>query len=120
LLTNASKFTPEGGAIGVDARRMGDEVVIAVRDTGIGIDTDDLVKVFSRFYRGSGQDVAQIPGTGLGLSIVRGVVTQHGGNVSIESERGVGTTVSIVLPAADEPVRDELAKPVELDRSANR
>jgi signal transduction histidine kinase len=100
LLTNASKFTPEGGEISVDARRLGDEVVISVRDSGIGIAADDLPRVFSRFYRGSGR-AAEIPGTGLGLAIVQGIVTQHGGSVSIESEVGVGTTVTLVLAAAE-------------------
>jgi PAS domain S-box-containing protein len=98
LLTNASKFTREGGAIAVDLRRDGDRIVIAVRDAGIGIPREELAKVFKRFYRGGGE-VTNIPGTGLGLSIVQAIVRKHGGEVSIESEVGVGTTVTLVFPA---------------------
>ena len=105
LLTNASKFTPEGGEIEVRLRQSRDQILIAVSDTGIGIPVEDLSKVFQRFYRGSGEDVASVPGTGLGLSIVRGIVTRHGGDVSIESEVGVGTTVTLALPV------DELSPP---------
>jgi signal transduction histidine kinase len=101
LLTNASKFTPEGAALDVNVRRRDDQVAITVRDNGIGIAPEDLPKVFSRFFRGGREDVAKVPGTGLGLSIVRGIVKQHGGDVTIESELGRGTTVTVVLPSSD-------------------
>jgi len=102
LLTNASKFTPEGGTIGVHLRRDGDRIVVAVNDTGMGIPREELSNVFKRFYRGRGDAVANVPGTGLGLSIVQGIVRQHGGNVAIESEVGVGTTVTLVFPADEQ------------------
>jgi hypothetical protein len=102
LLTNASKFTPEGAALDVSVRRLDGEIAIAVRDNGIGIAPEDLPKVFSRFFRGGGDNVAKVPGTGLGLSIVRGIVKQHGGDVTIESEVGRGTTVTVVLPSNDQ------------------
>ncbi len=98
LLTNALKFTPEGGQIVVRARKQEGEVVISVRDTGVGIPTEDLSKVFTRFYRGGSEEVAKVPGTGLGLSIVKGIVKHHGGHVSLESQVGAGTTVSVTLP----------------------
>jgi PAS domain S-box-containing protein len=98
LLTNALKFTPDQGEIVVRVRCRDGEVLISVRDTGVGIPAQDLSKVFKRFYRGGSDDVAKVPGTGLGLSIVKGIVKQHDGRVSLESQVGVGTTVSVVLP----------------------
>jgi PAS domain S-box-containing protein len=100
LLTNANKFTPEGGAVRVDVATRGLDVIVAVHDTGVGIPKEELPRVFSRFYRG--RDAAKVAGTGLGLSIVRAIVQQHGGEVSIKSEVGAGTTVTLALPAIDE------------------
>lgn len=93
LLGNAIRHTPAGGSITVAGRRSGDEVVLSVADTGEGIPTDLLPRVFDRFAKGTGSR-----GSGLGLAIVRDVVEAHGGRVAVESEVGRGTTVRVWLP----------------------
>lgn len=105
LLTNALKFTPEAGTIELRADRSNKAVVITVRDTGVGIPEEDQAKVFLRFYRGRGEAATSAPGSGLGLAIVRAIVTNHGGRVSLESQLGVGTTVTVALPCVDTPRR---------------
>ncbi len=101
LMTNAIKFTPEGGRIAISVEARGAHVFIAVRDTGIGIPADELPKVFTRFYRGRRDEVTNVQGTGLGLSIVRAMVRQLDADIRIESEVGVGTCVTLVLRAAE-------------------
>jgi PAS domain S-box-containing protein len=98
LLTNASKFTPENGEITVSTITTDNEVTVSVTDTGIGIEADELTKVFGRFYRGDRDEVSNVPGTGLGLSIVKGIVKQHKGRVWLESQVGAGTKVTVALP----------------------
>jgi PAS domain S-box-containing protein len=104
LLTNAVKFTPDGGSIDVAVKRREGRVVFSVTDTGAGIPPEELNKVFMRFYRGQREEVANVQGTGLGLSIVRAIVMEHNGDVSIQSELGAGTTVTVELPALDDRV----------------
>jgi signal transduction histidine kinase len=98
LLSNAVKFTPEHGEIEVAAAGEDDSAVIWVRDTGIGIPDYDQKELFTRFYRASNAVARRIPGTGLGLTIVRTIVTGHGGELSLESREGEGTTVTVRLP----------------------
>jgi signal transduction histidine kinase len=98
LLTNAMKFTPEGGQVRVSARREGDVVRIDVADTGIGIPLEDQAKIFDRFFRSSSASVLAVPGTGLGLSITKMIVEGHGGGIGVTSQPGEGTTVTITLP----------------------
>jgi signal transduction histidine kinase/HAMP domain-containing protein len=98
LLSNAVKFTSAGGHVTVDARRERDDVVIAVRDTGIGIPAADLPRLFGRFFRASNASDQAIPGTGLGLSISYAIVDQHGGALTVDSEEGVGSTFTVLLP----------------------
>ncbi len=100
LLTNAVKFTPEGGSVAVTADVDGDEVVLVVRDSGIGIPETEQVQLFSRFFRATNATSRAIPGTGLGLAIVRGIAEQHGGAVEMRSREGVGTTVTVRLPVS--------------------
>lgn len=100
LVSNAVKFTPAGGSIEVSATVETDRVRVAVRDSGIGIPAQELDAVFERFYRASTAEAADIPGTGLGLPLVLQVARAHGGDVTIESEVGVGTTVTLELPLA--------------------
>lgn len=88
LIANAIKVTPSGGSIEVGAAPDEQHVVFFVRDTGPGIDPDDLPKVFERYWRGE----ASYKGTGLGLSIARGIVDAHGGRIWAESQIGVGST----------------------------
>jgi len=101
LLSNAVKFTPENGTVKVFARRHADGgMILGVSDTGIGIAAEDQAKVFDSFGQGK-HDVAIVDkGTGLGLTIVKGLAEAHGGTVRLESQVGVGTTVTLRLPAA--------------------
>jgi len=100
LLTNAIKFTPEHGAVTVDARLDGGEVVVSVRDTGIGIAPEFLPQVFERFSQESSSARYQ-SGLGLGLSIVKQLVEMHGGRVTAASDGpGQGATFTVTLPRA--------------------
>ncbi|MEV4703441.1 ATP-binding protein [Actinoplanes sp. NPDC049316] len=99
LLSNAVKFTPAGGAVTLTARREGDEVRLAVADTGIGIPPGEQHSLFARFFRASNAIHQAIPGTGLGLAIVRTIVENHGGRIEVASTVGEGTTVTVRLPA---------------------
>ncbi|MER7901293.1 ATP-binding protein [Streptomyces sp. NPDC096046] len=98
LLSNAVKFTPEGGKITVRAEAREGEAVLSVSDTGIGIPVAEQEKLFQRFFRASNATDAAIPGTGLGLTIVRTIVANHGGEMSVHSEEGRGTTFTARLP----------------------
>jgi two-component system, OmpR family, phosphate regulon sensor histidine kinase PhoR len=98
LLDNAIRHTSEGGTVTVEATGDRDEVVISVTDTGEGIPTRDIDRVFERFYRVDAARSRATGGTGLGLSIVRHVAESHGGSVSVESQLGVGSTFTIRLP----------------------
>lgn len=96
LLSNALKFTPEGGQIRVTAHGTDDELTIEVSDTGPGIPADKLPMIFQKYYQVD--DEARRKGAGLGLSIARDVVRAHGGTIHAESEPGVGTTFRVMLP----------------------
>ncbi|WP_305788162.1 ATP-binding protein [Symbioplanes lichenis] len=98
LLSNAVKFTPSGGTVTVSARREGDEVHLAVADTGMGIPPTEQQQLFARFFRASNAIHQAIPGTGLGLAIVRTIVDNHHGRIAVDSAEGEGTTVRIELP----------------------
>ena len=97
LLSNAVKFTPDGGWVGVTARRYDGEVEISVRDSGVGIAPEDLPKVFEEF-RQVGAASAKAEGTGLGLTLTRRLVELHGGRIWVESELGKGTTFAFRVP----------------------
>ena len=103
LCSNAVKFTPSGGTVELSAEDRpldgGPGICIRVRDTGIGIPQSDVPKLFRRFFRASNATAAAIPGTGLGLAIVQDIVLQHGGELSLDSAVGQGTTVAVHLPA---------------------
>jgi two-component system sensor histidine kinase KdpD len=104
LLDNAAKFSPPGGTIKVKARQEGDRVVILVADQGPGIPTDDLERIFDKFYRVRAGD-RQVAGTGLGLSICRGIVEAHGGTVVAQSPTGPtgGSRFVVRLPIEPQP-----------------
>lgn len=108
LISNAIKFTPPGGNIAIGARRDGDEVVLTVADTGIGIPKEEQDRVFEKFVRGRGPDGRQT-GAGLGLSLVKSFVQLHGGSLNLESSPDTGTTVTCRLPArpVDSTLEDE-------------
>ena len=98
LVSNALKFTPSGGTVTVSLAREGDEAVIAVTDTGIGIPAVELSQLSQRFFRASTATRNAVPGVGLGLTITKAIVTAHGGRLDIQSEEGVGTSISLRLP----------------------
>jgi two-component system cell cycle sensor histidine kinase PleC len=101
LLSNAVKFTPENGTVKIFARRLADGgMLVGVSDTGIGIAAEDQAKVFDSFGQGKHDVAIADKGTGLGLTIVKGLAEAHGGTVRLQSEVGVGTTVTLRLPAA--------------------
>ena len=106
LVSNATKFTPDGGSIGVtldsDAE---DEVSIAVSDTGIGIPAGEQDHLFDSFFRASNAVAGTIQGTGLGLTIVRTIVEAHDGTLSLRSALEEGTTVTITLPRTSDAGR---------------
>lgn len=100
LVDNAVKYTPRGGRVRVEARREGDRVVIDVIDDGPGIDPVHHPRIFERFYRVDPSRSRAIPGTGLGLAIVKHLCSAMGGEVSVASAAGEGSTFSLRLPAA--------------------
>jgi signal transduction histidine kinase len=100
LVSNAVKFTSDGGKVTLSAHAQNGEVVLVVSDTGIGVPADEQGQVFSRFFRASTATRLAIPGTGLGLAISRALVEQHGGTIAFESAEGAGTKVFVSLPRA--------------------
>ncbi len=102
LISNALKYTPEGGKIIVESVRLKDKALIYVQDTGIGIPPQDLHHVFERFYRVDKGRSRRLGGSGLGLALAREITEQHGGTISIESNLGAGTTVTVTLPIVKE------------------
>jgi PAS domain S-box-containing protein len=98
LVSNAVKFTPEGGRVDVALWAEGADAVLTVADTGIGIPQQEQERLFSRFFRSSLAQQQAIPGSGLGLSIAYAIVEQHGGSMSVESAPGEGATFHVRLP----------------------
>jgi two-component system phosphate regulon sensor histidine kinase PhoR len=98
LLHNAIKFTPPGGRIELAAEQAGDMIQFSVRDTGAGISTESLPRIFERFYKADQSRTGG--GTGLGLAITRHLVEAHGGRVWAESVEGQGATFYFTLPVA--------------------
>ena len=98
LLTNAIKYTPEGGKVTVSAGAEKDYVHIMVKDTGFGISREDLARIFERFYRVKDDKTRMISGTGLGLGIVKSIVEAHNGRIEAESEVDCGSTFHVFLP----------------------
>ena len=105
LLFNALKFTPSGGRVELRAERRGEDFVLTVADTGMGISAKNLPHVFDRFWQADGSSKRKYQGVGIGLALVKELVEIHGGNVSVESLEGKGTTFTVTLPyQAAEPV----------------
>lgn len=116
LISNAIKFTPEGGHISVSVRKEEENLAIRVSDTGFGIPKESLPKIFERFYRVR-RPGKEIKGTGLGLAIVNKIVAGHGGRIDVESTLNKGTTFTVLLPfnapAGSGPLSDEMDENLE-------
>jgi len=114
LISNGVKFTPPGGRVDVRVKSQRGNAVIEVRDTGMGIPSEEQQHLFERFFRTAKATEQAIPGTGLGLAISKAIVEAHGGQIAVASADGTGTTFRISLPirqtqpATEEPV-EELA-----------
>jgi two-component system, OmpR family, phosphate regulon sensor histidine kinase PhoR len=104
LLSNAIKFTTDGGRVIVRVRSSGAAVELEVEDEGIGIPEAEQARLFSRFFRSSTAQERAIQGTGLGLVIVKSIIEHHGGEIAVRSQPGIGTTFTVVLPAAETTV----------------
>ena len=100
LIDNAVRYSHEGDKVQVEVDSDGEDVTLRVTDTGIGIPSRDISRIFERFYRVDRARSRETGGTGLGLAIVKHVVDNHGGSLEVESELGLGTTFRITLPAA--------------------
>ncbi|MDO9534363.1 MAG: ATP-binding protein, partial [Bacillota bacterium] len=98
ILDNAIKYTPQGGSIDIKIQQSSREVMVSIKDTGIGIPAKNIPYIFERFYRVDKARSRRLGGTGLGLAIVKHVVDAHNGRVKVKSTVGVGTTFSIYLP----------------------
>jgi signal transduction histidine kinase len=98
VLSNAIKFTPDQGEIGVSLEATPEELRLTVRDSGIGIAPEDSDRLFERFFRARNASDLAIPGTGLGLAICKGIVDAHGGSMAVQSELDLGTAITVTLP----------------------
>jgi signal transduction histidine kinase len=98
LLFNAVKYTPNGGKVRMEVRDQGSEVMILVRDNGIGIPEAEMSHIFGEFYRASNAKALERDGTGLGLSFAKQVVERHGGRISVQNNPDGGCTFSFTLP----------------------
>jgi two-component system NtrC family sensor kinase len=98
LATNAVDAMPEGGTLTISVRHEGDNVLVEVSDTGVGIAPENIAKIFEPFF--TTKEVGR--GTGLGLAVCYGILTEHGGSLDVQSTLGVGTTFTITLPAVKE------------------
>ncbi|MFB9652202.1 sensor histidine kinase [Pseudarthrobacter oxydans] len=103
LVSNAIKYSPDGGTVSISARAGKDWVQLSVSDTGMGMSREDSARVFKRFFRTESAQRASISGAGLGLSITKMIVEGHGGTISCESGQGKGSTFTVTLPADGPP-----------------
>ena len=98
LVSNAVKYSPEGGTITVQGRGDQRQLLVSVSDQGMGIPLEDLERVFERFYRVDSEITQRVRGVGLGLAVCRGMVEAHGGRIWVESTLGEGSTFYFTLP----------------------
>jgi two-component system phosphate regulon sensor histidine kinase PhoR len=98
LIENSLKYTAEGGRIAIRANTVGNTLVFAVEDNGIGISADDLPRLFEKFYRGTQREARAQHGSGLGLAIVRSIAERHGGKVWVDSGLGKGSVFHLQIP----------------------
>ena len=101
LLSNSIRYTPQGGKVDISIGQDADHMVrVQIADTGIGIESAAIEKVFDRFYRSNKAKTASAQGTGLGLAIAKSIMDLHGGSIQIQSPPGQGTTVTLIFPPA--------------------
>jgi two-component system phosphate regulon sensor histidine kinase PhoR len=100
-IDNSTKFTPNGGQIWISVKDRAEDLVVEVRDNGIGIPKADLDRIFERFYRVDKARARTSGGTGLGLAIVKHIVEAHGGNVFVDSEPNLGSRFGFTLPKGE-------------------
>lgn len=114
LVTNAVKYTPGGGAVGIELGVNGDAVVISVRDSGIGVAPGDLPHIFERFWRAdpARSRTGDRPGVGLGLAITKWIAEAHGGSITVQSRPGRGTIFTVTLPRSAEGLDGGEYRPV--------
>jgi signal transduction histidine kinase/CheY-like chemotaxis protein len=110
LLSNAVKFTPDGGRVDICASIRGQDLVVTVADTGMGVAAEDHLRIFDSFQQGT-RPAGQAEGTGLGLTLSKRIVELHGGRIWVESEVGTGSTFGFTLPAGSE---EPMSAPVPL------
>ena len=118
LVSNAIKFTPGGGRVGVRLSRDNGHVVLAISDTGMGIPAEEQANLFQRFFRTSEATKHAIQGTGLGLTITKAIAEAHGGTISVKSGEGKGTTFVVDLPV--EPAVSSPQEPVPIEEPGDR
>lgn len=106
ILSNAIKYSPEGGTITISLRKKKKQLIISFSDQGVGIPQENLSQIFNRFYRVDKARSRKLGGTGLGLAIAKEIIVAHGGKISVESEWDVGTTFTIILPCAANEVKN--------------
>lgn len=117
VLENAIKYTPAGGGVAMSCHKDGEEIVVQIRDSGIGIAREHLPRVFDRFYRADPSRQSSTGGAGLGLAIARTAILMHGGTIEIDSVEGAGTTLTIRLVGS--PIEREASPPQHLWASRN-
>jgi len=98
IISNAIKYTPDGGRIDIKASQVEQDIRIHIRDNGIGIAEEEAARLFERFYRVDKSRTTETGGTGLGLSIAKEITEAHGGSITVRSKPGVGTMMTITLP----------------------
>jgi len=101
LVDNAIKYTPEGGEVTVEVRKIGQEAAVSVKDTGVGIPESSIPRIFERFYRADKSRNRKLGGTGLGLSLVRHIMNVHKGRVEVKSREGKGSIFILIFPLPD-------------------
>ena len=107
VLSNAFKFTPEGGKVEVEILRKEKEVYIIISDTGIGIPKDQIVKIFDRFYQVDGSHTREQEGTGIGLALTKELIDLHKGKIEVESEESKGSIFRLIFPLGKDHLRAE-------------
>jgi two-component system phosphate regulon sensor histidine kinase PhoR len=98
LISNAVKYSPDGGTVTVRAWTEGEELLCTIQDTGMGMNNTEQAEAFTKFFRAEPALQRAIPGLGLGLLITKSIVKMHGGTIGLQSAPGAGTTIRFTLP----------------------